>query len=488
MKDVCRCLLLLAMMTRTLPVFAAAQQGLGRSEFIYETAPFPECHASTIAESQGVLLAAWFGGTHERSPDAGIGEYTVLYDGEGRIEVAHAASMLSRSPGRLVILVDAQKGGFFLQLRQTNPQNYVRNIRVIMPGFEAKYREHPFHPVFLQHWKGVACLRFMDWMLTNGSKISKWSERPRPEDATWTKNGVPLEVMIDLCNRLQCDAWFCLAHLADDDYARNAARMVHEKLDPKLKAYIEYSNEVWNGMFEQSRWAGEEGKRLGLSDKPWEAAWRCTAQRSLRVFQIWEEVFGGTARLVRVLPSQAANAYIAGQITEWQEAGKHADALAIAPYLSCNVPKTGEKLNEAKVQKWTVDEALDYLENTALPESIRWIQANKKVADRYGLRLVAYEGGQHMVGVGGVENNESITRLLCAANAHPRLGSIYAKYYAAWSREGGDLFCYFASTGSWSKWGSWGMLQYYDDDPARSPKCLATMQWAKQMGQAVSIP
>jgi len=43
-----------------------------QSEFIYETAPYPSCHASTIVESQGRLLAAWFGGTDERDPDVGI--------------------------------------------------------------------------------------------------------------------------------------------------------------------------------------------------------------------------------------------------------------------------------------------------------------------------------------------------------------------------------------------------------------------------------
>lgn len=43
-----------------------------KSEFIYQTAPFPECHASTIAESQGRLVAAWFGGTKEKHPDVGI--------------------------------------------------------------------------------------------------------------------------------------------------------------------------------------------------------------------------------------------------------------------------------------------------------------------------------------------------------------------------------------------------------------------------------
>ena len=51
----------------------AAKGAVVSSEFIYEAAPFPSCHASTIAETPtAALVAAWFGGTHERHPDVGI--------------------------------------------------------------------------------------------------------------------------------------------------------------------------------------------------------------------------------------------------------------------------------------------------------------------------------------------------------------------------------------------------------------------------------
>ncbi len=52
---------------------AAAQDGVVFAEFIFDAAPHPECHASTIAETaSGALVAAWFGGTAERNPDVGI--------------------------------------------------------------------------------------------------------------------------------------------------------------------------------------------------------------------------------------------------------------------------------------------------------------------------------------------------------------------------------------------------------------------------------
>jgi hypothetical protein len=116
------------------------------------------------------------------------------------------------------------------------------------------------------------------------------------------------------------------------------------------------------------------------------------------------------------------------------------------------------------------------------------IRKQKATADKYNLRLVAYEAGQHMVGVAGGENNEAMTRLFHEANLHPRMGDLYRDYFAAWTAGGGDLLCNFASVGTWSKWGSWGLMQYADEPAAQSPKFMATMTWAAQCGQPVNLP
>jgi len=415
------------------------------------------------------------------------GRYTVLYDGKGRIELWNTGQVVQRRPGLLVFEATPQKGGFHLKITETDPQDYIRNIRVIMPGFAERYEDNPWHPVFLRRWKGLACVRYMDFMHTNGSKIARWSDRPRLEDATFSRKGVALELLIDLANRLEADPWFCMPHLADDDFVRRFAQMVKQRLDPKLKVYIEYSNEVWNGIFAQNRYAGEQGIKLGFAEKPWEAAWRYTAYRSVQIFGIWESVFGGTERLVRVLPSQAANPYVSERVVEFRQAYKHADALAIAPYVSFNI-RPGGKPSAGEVSRWSLEQVLDYVENESLPRSIRWIHDSKSIAEKYGLKLIAYEAGQHLVGVGGGENNDKLTALLHRANAHPRMGRIYRKYLRAWEENGGDLLCHFSSVGRWSKWGSWGLLQFYDEDPAGSPKFTATMEWAASLGQPVNLP
>jgi len=443
----------------------------------------PDCWATT--------LMCTISGGHYPS-----GRYTVLYQGEGKLTFSDNVKIVDESqPGHLVIEVDSTRGAIFMNIVKTNPDNYLRNIHVIMPGFEDTYQTEPFHPGFLKRWQGVACFRFMDWMGTNNSKIVTWADRPTPDDATYSGKGVPLEVMIDLCNRQKADAWFCMPHLADDEYVRQFAAMVREKLDPSLKVYVEYSNEVWNNMFQQARYAQKKSLELGLGEpkRPWEGACLYHTRRSLEIFKIWEEVFGATDRLVRVIAWQAASDgryWLDGMLLSRIQPGQ-VDALAIAPYITFIVPGTSKKpdaLTADKVAAWSVDQVLDYVEQNCLPITDKWIRNAKTVADKYGLRLIAYEAGQHLVGVHGGENNDPMTRLFLAANDSPRMGEIYTRYYRVWQDNGGGLMAVFSSVGKSSKWGSWGLLQYADENPAASPKFMATMRWAASLGQPVNVP
>lgn len=78
-----------------------AQPGVVKAQFLYERAPFPSCHASTIAETRDCFVAAFFGGTDEGNKDVGIWVCTKKKGGEGwsaPVEVADGVQF-SQIPG-----------------------------------------------------------------------------------------------------------------------------------------------------------------------------------------------------------------------------------------------------------------------------------------------------------------------------------------------------------------------------------------------------
>ncbi len=56
----------------TTTISLAQKKGIALEEFVFEKAPFKECHASTIAETPAGLVSAWFGGTKEKNKDVEI--------------------------------------------------------------------------------------------------------------------------------------------------------------------------------------------------------------------------------------------------------------------------------------------------------------------------------------------------------------------------------------------------------------------------------
>jgi hypothetical protein len=157
------------------------------------------------------------------------------------------------------------------------------------------------------------------------------------------------------------------------------------------------------------------------------------------------------------------------------EAWKKTDALAIAPYMTLIPAPASETLSSDSVAGWTMDEILDYTATNALPECMGWVEVQKEVADKYGLELICYEAGQHLVGSGGGENNPVLTDKLIAANRDARMGVIYGQYLDGWRAAGGGLMALFSSVSVPGKWGSWGLLEY--DGQLVAPKYDAVMEW-----------
>ena len=402
------------------------------------------------------------------------GQYICLYEGEGQIDFGFDAAVTSRQTGRIVLNVTPGNGGIYLKITATNAANPIRNIRVIMPGFESTYHSQPFHPTFLEKIKRFKVLRFMDWGNTNNSPIVKWEQRATPSYVSQGHaRGVALEYMIQLANTLGIDPWFCIPHQVEDDYVRQFAALVKNSLAPNLKAYIEYSNEVWNGQFAQAGYAQARGLALGLSANAYEAQLRFYSQRAVEIFKICEEVFQDRARFVRVLAAQSANAWSGTTVMDWKNAILPAAALAIAPYFGGYL---GAPQMQARTQSLSVNQILDSCAVDIVRTMAQALE-NKRNAETRGLQLMAYEAGQHLVGFNGVENNQTLTDLFQAANRNARMKQLYLDYLQRWDSMGGGVIAMFSSIGLYSKWGSWGLLEWQDQTTTAAPKYDAVLEF-----------
>ena len=119
-------------LTRLLPVLTlalfpcaparAVSPAIVSEGFIYETAPVPQCHASTIEQTTaGDLVAAWFGGTREKHPDVGIwvsrleaGAWTVPVEVANGVQYRRPDGSVSRHPTWNPVLFQARGGPLLL--------------------------------------------------------------------------------------------------------------------------------------------------------------------------------------------------------------------------------------------------------------------------------------------------------------------------------------------------------------------------------------
>ena len=235
----------------------------------------------------------------------------------------------------------------------------------------------PWRPELLADLAPYAVLRFMDWNQTNDSNNAQASWDTRKQKTQPQGEPVAFEWQIDLCNRAKKDYWLNLPHEAKADLWQKVAQLVHDQLDPSLRVYVEWSNEVWNSSFPQNKYAADQATTLGLSGNTPAIAYQ--VYESVRAFEAFEAIFGqGSPRLVKVIAGQAAwTGPCDAQMTAFADASinphhTRADAYAIAPYFS------GTSIQDL---------------HTSVSTVVQWTQSSFTCASGGGLPLIAYEGG-----------------------------------------------------------------------------------------------
>jgi hypothetical protein len=417
------------------------------------------------------------------------GDYLMLYEGEGEFEIGFDAQVISESSGQKVLRVTPSADGILIRIKSTNPSNYIRNIKVILPGYWNTYETEIFHPLFIQSLNPFDVIRFMDWQKTNFSGLQHWSDRTTKNHNTQTRSqGAAVEHMVELCNKIKADPWFCMPHKATNDYIFKFATLVKNTLDSDLRVYIEHSNEIWNSGFSQAQDVQNAGlaiwPELNTATGKFEARMRMHSKRSVEIFDIWETVFGGTDQLVRVIGSQHANNWTATKALEWNDAYLKTDAVATAPYWGNELGDPGKGLN---TPNQSVDWILDFCETDIENERSR-TAINKIVADSFGVDLISYEGGQHMAGLGSWRENSTLNTKFFAANRDPRMQELYKSYVEGWKEDGGGVFMAFTLQGSYTKFGSWGLLERTDQSYLTAPKYLGLIEGTYGDLKMLAIP
>jgi len=216
------------------------------------------------------------------------GNYTLIFDGMGTIHISGTVTggetLVFNNGGThsVTITPGISDGEVLLEIIASQLGNHIRNIRFIMPGYEDVYQTQPFYPPFIERLSKFAVVRLAQTMRANdgdypcdnaaevheGGCVKLWGSRTKMNGQTQGGNrGVALEYLIDLMNTANVSPWFTIPHGADDTYIREFAKIVRDRLKPTLKAYIEWSNEIWNfapGFWPQHNYAPEKGLSMGL--------------------------------------------------------------------------------------------------------------------------------------------------------------------------------------------------------------------------------
>lgn len=335
----------------------------------------------------------------------------------------------------------------------------------------------PWNPAFIGDLEEAdyAVYRFMDFGGTNNSPIRAWSERTQ-QTATGNASGgdvggrgIAYEWMFDLCNRMQKDCWITAPHLAiesyesnpDDNFFTELAKLAKEKLDPGLTLYIEYSNETWNPGFGQATYCQSRGTEMNFADDAYGASFKFHVYASSRLYDAFVKVFGSESNRVRWV--------VAGQLGSDYGTEKQLEALADSKInLGMRTPDYYTISNYVGADGSVDGNASDVVAQfkRALTSMVASATSQKNLISKTGMKLISYEGGQH---------------LMKGADAFSRNPATY-DLYKEWLDESAKLYAmtvHYANSGSWASSGAWGAKEKTGAALSQNPKARAIVDWIK---------
>ena len=363
--------------------------------------------------------------------------------------------------------------------------NAVKNLRVIRPGFDPD--DHPtFTPTWLAHVSRFRILRFMDWLSTNhrANAIVTWADRPTLERKRTDAEGARWETVVELANAAGRDIWINIPVRANDDYVRNLATLLRESLAPGIRVYVEYSNELWNGAFDQFHIqrdlaiaeAASPSSPLRYDGSTDTSVWafRRVAKRSKEIGDTFASVWGAAAindRIRLVLPGQMANSFIVEQGLEVVEHGLNTRpsrafyAISGAPYV---FPSAANDPDADEAPGATAAQILAGIAAGAAnaPATYEYAQ-HAGLGAWYGLRVLGYEGGFDTFGSQNIAAKRE-------ANLDPAIRTHCRTLLDAWHAAGFDHLLWFnAGAASYdTPFGAWPLLEDLREPARPKNQCM----------------
>ena len=258
------------------------------------------------------------------------GKYVVVYSGCTLAYTGDAVKNSGESSaGRDILDVTATNTGFRVYITAITGTPRISYIvhedheDLILAG-------EIFHPDFLEMMEPFRVIRNLDIDSIVLSPPVTWATRAIQAQPTWggvedrqtyasgvkIPVGVPIEVLVALCNKLRADLWYCTNVNHDDEFELNAATLIRATLDRRLRVYRESWNEQWNSGAGGASGAEQTARTLGAPFFPtgsgYQRGFNYHILRTVLGGNIWRGVFGakGTRdgdRYFTVLGTQAAN-------------------------------------------------------------------------------------------------------------------------------------------------------------------------------------